>query len=415
MRRFYVDTMRMRVIFFERHDDHKPMLRANPNLRSIAVLVSLLITCLVGATILRTTLGRPVVPTGKPPVIAMGWSISTSAIRDIHFSNSGQYVSTVTADGKVTCYDQAGKQVFVSTVPNADRAVVSPDAKCTLVYSHLNPMNTTLTFLDSTGQVDWTMDVSGAVWSADSALCRAGAYFAVGTGNRYVYLVTIGPRAKRYRRWRAPGAVVSVVFNADSQSLTYGTWETSSICRSDLSGHRDWQNDADPACLQYVQSLWESDRLLSLSVPNNANSDGEASLLDSDGTPLATCEMDSSNAAHAISCPNGAFICVGYKKSIQHSNKSVLERHAALYDSSGRVLWDKGSMLMQLAPILVTKGGFVLVDDGKKALFVVSPSGELKQSCRLPSTMVSSIVSRDGSRALVKCANEKAYLLKITQ
>ena len=391
------------------------MLRNNPNLRSIAVLIFILVGCLVGAGVLRATLGRPAVPAGSPPIITMGWSIPTAGLRDISFNNSGSCVSAVSTSGKVMCYNSAGKLAFASAESDADRAVVSPDGKYALVYSHLDSTDTTLTFLDSRGSSDWKMNVSGAIWSADSGISRTGACFAVGTGNRYVYLITIGPRTKRYRRWRAPGAVVSIAFDPNYANLTYGTWETSAICRSDLNGHRDWQNDADPTCLQYVQSLGGTDRTLSISTPNNATMDGEAALLDSNGSPFASCAIDCSSATHAISCPKGRFICVGYKKSIQHSNKSVPEKHAVLYDSSGRVLWDKGSMLMQITPILVTQSGFVLVEDGKKTLFVVSPTGELKQSGKLPAAMVGSIVSRDGSRALIKCADGRAYLLKISQ
>lgn len=391
------------------------MFRTNPNLRSIAVLISIVAVCLVGAGFLRVYLCRPVPTGGKPPRVTLAWSIPTAGVRQIAFSSSGDCISTISKDGEVICYDSTGTKLYSTIVPGADRAIACSDGDYALAYSHKDPANTTLTFLDSAGRVRWTMDVSGAVWSADVGPCDSGACFIVGTGNRYVYAVTIGERSKRYRRWRAPGAVCSVSVDPESESVTYGVWQSSAICRTDLRGHRQWQTEADDASLHYLQPLGGSENMLVRSVPNRSASQAEAGLLETDGTLLSFCPIEASKSARALPSPDGVFVCVGYSKSIQHSDSSVPERHAALYDYTGRKLWDKGSMLMQITPILVARGGYVLADSGENTLFVINPSGELKQAGKLPAAMLSSTTSRDGSRALVTCADGRTYLLRISQ
>ena len=392
-----------------------PMLRANPALRSIAVLISLVAACLVGTAIMRANLSHQVVTGGRMPVVSVGWMIPSAGVRHIGFCRSGNYICTVSKNGEVACYNSTGAKRFSAIVPGANKAVVSPDGAFTLAYSHRNPANTRLTFLDATGHVDWQMDVAGAAWSADALCGENASSFVVGTGQKYVYLITIGADSKRFRRWRAPGAVSSIALDSTGEHVICGTWQASSVRGTDVGGRRDWEMEANAADLQYVESLGDSDRLLIRSLPNSPGTDGEAALLEPDGTCLSRFSLDCSQTARAIPSPDGVFVCIGYSKSIAHSGKSVLERHATLYDYEGRKLWDKGSMLLQVSPMLVVKGGFVLIGGGKNALFVISPAGEIKQVCKLPAAVLNSTSSRDGSQALVTCADGRIYHLSITQ
>jgi hypothetical protein len=391
------------------------VLRANPTLRSVAVLISLLAACLVGITILRAHLNRPAVTGGKTPTVRVGWSIPASGIRHIAFSGSGAYICTVSKYGEVACYDSNGSRHFSTIVPGANRAVVSPDGACTLAYSQRNPADTRLTFLGAAGRVDWQMDMSGAVWSADAACDNNASSFVVGTGDRRVYLISVGKGAKRFRRWRTPGVVCSVALNATAEKVFCGTWQSSSVRGTDLGGRTDWENPADPASLQYVESLADSDRLLVRSLPNRSGTDGEAALLEADGSCLSRIPLSASQATRVMASPNGVFVCATYSKSIQHSGKFMAERHATLYDYTGRQLWDKGSMLLQVTPMLVVKDGFVLIGGGKNVLFVVSPDGRIKQVCKLPAAVLGSVASRDSSQALVTCGNGRIYHLSISQ
>ena len=106
-------------------------------------------------------------------------------------------------------------------------------------------------------------------------------------------------------------------------------------------------------------------------------------------------------------------MCIGCNRAILHNGKSVPERHAILYGCNGRKLWDKGSMLLQMTPVLVAQSGFVVVGDSKNTLYVVNPAGQIKKACKLPAPMLGSVASDSGSRALVRCADDKFYCIAV--
>lgn len=387
------------------------MFRANPTLRCIAVLISLLGAFLIGAAILRANLSSPIITDGKAPTVKISWSIPASGVRSV--TSSGNNICTVSKDGKVACYDSSGKQLFASIVQNATEAVISPDASFALAYSKRDRANPHLIFLDSNGNTEWKMDVAGSVWSADAAKCDRGACFAVGTGSRHVYLVTVGHRTKRYRRWKAPGVVTSIAFSPSGKHIFSGTWQDSTIRRSNLAGRVELRVNADQSDLQNVLPMRNTHRLFVRSTANKAGANSEAMLLKSDGSELSKYTLSATESTLAIASASGRFICIGCKKIIRHSAKSMPERHVALYDHKGRLIWEKGSMLLQMTPILVTDNGFVLIKDKASALYLVSPEGEIKQVGKLPAQMLDSTTMRNGSGALAKCADGKFYRISV--
>lgn len=390
------------------------MVRTNPTLRSLAVLAILLAVCCAGTAFMKARLSRPVVSERPMPTARVLWEMPAAGIRSISFSSSGRHISTVSDNCQVTTYDSTGTKRYETVVPGADRSVISPDGKCTMAYSHMNRANTQLTFLDANGRVHWQMNVAGAIWSADASKVGNETSFAVGTGSRYVYLVSIHGNSKRYRRWRAPGSVCSVSLCRHGGNVAYGTWQHSSVASTNLTGHRNWQLKADSASLHYVQSLSGTDRLFVRATPNRWNANGEVWLAESNGAVRNELPLCASEGTCALPSPDGNYICTGYTKSIRHSAKSTPERHVALYDSRGRKLWDKGSLLLQVTPVLVTRGGFVLLAGSKKAVLAVSPAGEVKQLCNLPAPVLSSVSTPDGLRALMTCADGKLRFLQVS-
>ena len=172
--------------------------------------------------------------------------------------------------------------------------MTNPLLEATLVRT-----GTRLAFLAPTGRVAWQMSVSGAVWSADARDGQRGASFAVGTGDRHVYMIEIGGATRHFKRWKMPGVVASVAFDSNCENVVAGTWQHSSVCRDNLSGRANLQLDADSASLQYAQTLVDSDRVFVRSVPNRAGADGEAALLESDGTTLSRYPLDASASTRA--------------------------------------------------------------------------------------------------------------------
>lgn len=390
------------------------MRRTNPTFRSLAVLAILLAICCVGTAFMRANLARPLLTGGRMPTARLLWTIPARGIRSFSLSSTGRYVCTVASDSEVACYDSSGTKKFSTIVPGADMAVVSPEGDCTLAYSQMNRANSHLVFLDRKGRIHWQMDVVGAIWSAEAGKCGDDACFAVGTGAKYVYLITIHGASKHYRRWRAPGAVCSISLDSDCSGLSYGTWQQSSVSSSDLNGHKDWQSDGDPADLHYVQALASSDRLFVRSAPNRLDSDGEAWFAESDGTEGNRLPISAEEKTSAQPSPDGCYVCTGYTKSIRHSAKSTPEKHVALYDCDGRRMWDKGSLLFPTTPVAVIHGGIVLVAGSKNAILAVNPAGEVRQLCKLPAAVDSSMSTRDGLRALLLCADRRIRFLQVS-
>ncbi len=389
------------------------MLRLNPTLRSIGVLISLLIVCLIGITILRAKLKPPIVTGGNPPVVNIDWDISAAEVDRISFSGSSRHICTISETGQITCYDRGGDVVFSTLVDGADRAVTTPDGECTLAYAHRNPANTKLTFLDSAGKICWTMNMPSAVWSADADSSNGVAEFAVGAGESRIYMVSVNKKTKRYRRFRTPGVVCSVALDSAADTILYGTWQPSTLRATHLDGRTRWEVGADSSMLQYVEPLAGSARMLLNSVPNRFGADSETTLREPDGKSLSRYTVSVEEATRVIPSPNGLFVCVGYRKLIQHSGKTMPEKHTVLYDYAGRKFWDKGSMLLQATPILVLNTGFVLISDGEKTIFAVGPDGAFKQVCELTSPISRFTRSPDSCQAMVECQNGRIYHLDI--
>jgi len=362
---------------------------------------------------MRANLRKPAMTAGRTPSARVLWEISASGMREVSFSPSGRFVCTVAGNSQISCYDLSGTRKFATVVSGADSAVVSGDGNCVLAYSRLNRLDTHLTFLDEHGKSLWQMKTSGAVWSADAADAEGEACFAVGTGARYVYLINIQGASRRYRRWRAPGAVCSVSFSRDGEELCYGTWQRSSVSRSDLAGHKEWELDVGSADLHHVQSLLYSDRMFVRATPNRSGAEGEGWFTDADGTPAGRLPLSAGSKTCVLPSPDGLYVCAGYTESIRHSAKTTPEKHVALYDCDGDRLWDKGSLLFPYTAISILQGGYVLVA-GKNGILAISPAGEAKQICKLPAGVMGAISSRDGLRAMLFCADGRLRFLQVS-
>ncbi len=298
-------------------------------------------------------------------------------MRWIYCAGAGGYACAVKPGGAVTVYGPGGKARSWAGVPGADAAIVTDDGAFTLAYWRFDALRPCVTFLDSTGRVYWAMSVDGAVWCADCCCSRGAATFVVGTGEGYVYVAEVGGGRKRYRRWRAPGAVVSIGIDTRGGRVYLGTWQKSALVSASLRGAPGWKNDCDPACLQYVDVLDASDRVFVRSVPNSPNRSGTFSLLDSRGRELLRGRVDAWQDVRARASPNGLYVCQGYNKLIEHKKKSTMEKRAVLLSADGSTLWEKGSLFFQANPILVTSEGYVLVDNGAGKLFVIGSSGRI--------------------------------------
>lgn len=345
--------------------------------------------------------------------VSIGWSIPVGPVRSLALSPCGHYAAAVSGDGHVSLYDPSGMRCYSTRLLKIDSAVVSPDGKFTLAYSRMDRGNPFITILDGGGRVYWKMKVSGAVWSADACRSKDGARFAVGTGDRRIYVIDIGRGHKRYRRWRVAGTVVSVGLDRDGEKITFGAWQESVIGCGTARGKRIWESDVvDSASLHFVRTLEASDRALVRSVPNKVGGEGVIAMYDAEGDIIWQTKANPSGETRVLASPNGRYVCLGRETLIEHKGKCMRERHTVLLDSRGRRLWEKGSLFFPASPILVSSTGVVLVSDGKNGLFIISRSGDIEPSVKLGAPIHCSIASRDGSRVLVHCVNGKLCMIR---
>ncbi|MCE5198982.1 WD40 repeat domain-containing protein [bacterium] len=351
----------------------------------------------------------------KPSKVALRWKTSVNGIRHMSFSPSSHHLCIITDTGETLYNTSTGSMLYTTTIPDVDQFILSPDANYAIAYSAMDSANTTCTLIDSNGRVCWKMDVGGAIWSADACKVDGGARFVVGTGSKRVYIIDISHDKKRYQRWRAPGAVVSVSLDPAGERVVVGTWQKSKVqCRS-IDGDRIWELDADSANLVHVQHLHSADRIAVCSQPNKRSIDGAFALIDVDGNPIWQGAIDASGKCRVYFSPDGRYVCLGRSNLIRHKGKSTFEKHAVLLDVQGNQLWDKGSLFFQINPLLVTSAGEVLVCNEKNELFVVNGAGNPQPSIRIPSAIVESVCSRDGSLCALRCANGVVYMLRVSR
>ena len=380
----------------------------------IGNMIPLLLLLVTIAALINVSRAPAALATTQMPAASLAWNISIEEPRSITFAAGGRFFCVVTGDGTLTCYTSQGDKLYSAHIPGADAAVLAPDARFAVAYSHRTPTRNRLTFIDSSGGQHWEVDVTGAIWSADVCSIEGGARFVIGTGERYVYVVDITRKRKRYRRWRAPGAVVSINIDALGEHITYGTWQRSALGRATVKGKTIWQTNADSASLQYSRLLDSPDGLFLRSLPNRSGGYRVFAVLDASGERIWEGKIECDRRARALPSPVGNYVCMGYDKRIKHKGKSLREEHTVLYDARGKRLWDKGSLFFEADPILVTSDGCVLVCGSDDVLYFLSPTGGLEPAVKLPASIKTSTVSADASRALLHCADGKLYMLRLS-
>lgn len=378
---------------------------------AVVVTVVCLLVGLAGVSYVRRRSAQPPPAKRIPPEVRMTWCGDAEGAGWVSFAPDSSCFCTVDASHTVRLYSISGALRYAVSVPDATRAAVSPGGRMVMAYAHRDPLVRRLTFLDASGRKHWTLSVAGAVWSADSTGVEGMSRFVAGTGERYVYVVDVGGRRKRYRRWRVSGAVVSCAINPDGEAITLGTWQSAVVASVSSRGKQHWEFKTVGSNLNYVEPLGTSGLTAVRSIPNRAGADGEYMMLDERGARIAGGRISARERTRVLPSADGQFVCLGCDKLLRHEGKSLLEKRAVLLDRGGSVLCEKGSPFFPANPIMVTSDGFVLLAGAKNSLFTMSPAGELKPVINVASPIVEHVTSRDGSRVMLHCADGKLRLI----
>ncbi len=389
------------------------MLRSRVAARLTLVLIAMaaFVGCVAVISFVRRGIHRAAVPDEPPPQFTVAWQRIVGPLTRISYSSNGAAFCTLTAEGDLSVYSSDGRKRYTVRFPDATAAVVADDGRFAMAYSARDPSRPVLTFLDSDGRVHWELTVAGAVWSADAWADAEGATFVAGTGERYVYVIEVGRHRKRFRRWKAPGAVTSVAIDPDGRQVTFATWQPSAIGRATLRGRRVWQVDAEPAHIHQVEALRSEGCVLVRSAANRPGVDGGFALLDGDGKEFSRGTISAQEGTRVLAAPNGRYVCLAQERLIEHEGKSVREKHAVLLDAAGRTLVDKGSIFFEADPLLVTGQGAVLLAGAKNAVFTMTASGKLEVAAKAPAKIKRCLCSRDGTRALIECEGGRLLML----
>lgn len=387
---------------------------ANQTTVIIVLIAAVLLGCAVPA-FLTSNQKKPAVTPKKPLAVDISWQIPPCDISAMSFTPGGRFICIIDRTGKLSVYNSNGQTKYTVQIQDIDRIVLSPDGAFAMVYSFKDPSDFTVTFLNDKGVAFWKQDVASSIWSADSCVIDGGARFVVGTGKRSVYVFDISKNNWRYRSWRAPGTVVSIDVDSQGQQVLLGTWQESACACADISGRMLWKHSAEPSNLQTVQGLNEDDRITVCSIPNRRGADGEFQLADSEGEPIWKAAISASDRTRVVCSANGRYMCVGHIDRIEHKGKSVIEKHADLYDESGKCIWQQGSMFMQIEPLLVTGSGEVLLADQKGSMFIAKRDGSIESCGKLPGPVIRSERSDNGLALIVQCSNKTICKIDVSQ
>ncbi len=336
------------------------------------------------------------------------WQRVTRTPAFLTSSIDGKFIITVDNDGTLRCFGENGRVVWKLVIPGVDRVAAASDGSA-VAYSFLNPVDSTAYFISSEGKLLWKHKTAGAIWSG-SASSKVGQ-FAVGTGEKYVYIYTISARSHRYRRWKIPGAPCTVGFTRDGESVVVGTWQNSGVGRFTLTGRQlAWRAGMSDR-LHSIETYAEGDGLLVTARPNKDAPKCTIYLKDESLRDYWVREFNDYKVT-ADACTESDCVAVGFQRPITHGGKDVLENRIALYDRRGNERWEKGGMFGKWNLLQVCSNGQVLVYDGS-SVYLIGRTGNVLLKKQLPGTIHAFARSPMRNRIALALSNGQISLFEV--
>ena len=349
---------------------------------------------------------------GTKEVIATAWKAPVNEPICLAMSAGGKYSGIVDKKGEVRLYDQNGHVVWAQEVEGATDVLVARNGQSILVYSKLNPVYQDVHFFRQDGQRLWKHKVDGCVWSG--AVSADGLRAAVTTGEKYIYVYTPDPRRPRYSRWRLEGIGYRAIFTPDNKRVLVGTWQDSALVCYDLNGEFQWRSRHAEG-RQYDLHVSADSRGIAGVIPATIHDPhAELAYWDSGGKLLWKHPIKGFDA-HALISPQSQYVAVSYANFLSEKDDGIIERRVAVYQSSGKLLWEKGGLFFE--PTLValsSTGSTVIVSDGERSLYNVDQQGKILSKLTLPGTIRKACSSDDGRRILLYCGDGYLYLMRVS-
>ena len=368
--------------------------------------------------------------------LASVWSkpLSIAGFQSAAISANGKFIVAITrVPNVISVYQQDQRLVWSHSTEDIGSALISNDGKFVLAFTALDPLHPTIRVYSGPKGAEVTdFRLDGAVWDVD--ISNDGTLATVVTGTRSLYRIhlTSTPTLDNERLVLA-GIGNSVATSADGKYVAAGTWDESGVSISD--GVSTWKcadhlpgQPAATSSNPVVNRLFEAqiaynDRyILGISYRNlrhsapyvylwslGAHGETHGSLL------WAPRELGADTIfPKAMITANGQYIALTYLTSVVHNDRKLQERHLLVLDHYGNEVCSLPGFL--LSPHLVAvsaDGSSIIVHDGKRALYSVTPDGRMSLGRTMPSTIMQTIASEDGRFILVYTRDGNLNLYRI--
>lgn len=344
--------------------------------------------------------------------IAVAWKNPIREPLSLSMSAGGQYCGIVEQGGVVKVFGPNGKPLWKQTVKGATDVLVARNGQSVLVYSRLNPVYQEVYFFRMNGEKLWTHRIDGCVWSG--AVSSDGMRAVVTTGEKYVYLYQPDPHRPKYRRWRIQGIGYNAMFTPDNQRVVIGTYQKPMLISYDMNGKMLWSAKSDSE-RQYELHISADSKSIVGTLPGTRNKPGgELRFWNSSGRMMWTQTMKGFDA-HALVSPQSRYVAVSYADTRpSRKGAEIVERKVAVYQSDGKLLWEKGGLffgphLIALSPT----GSSVIVSDGVKSVYNINEQGRILSKMNMSGTIREAMSTEDGRRLLIYCGDGWLYLMNV--
>lgn len=338
------------------------------------------------------------IPINKPLSLAM--------------SSAGQYFGTVETNGTIHLYNNQGKLLWERQVEGVTDILIAKDGQMILAFSKLNPEQKCVYFFRNDGRLLWRHYIGESVLSG--AISPDGFRAAITTDERHIYVYKPISTRPTYRRWLLDGNGYDIAFTPDSERLVLATSQEPSLVCYDVNGRFQWRYEHESDDKYDLCTSTDGKYILGVVSGTQHEPGIKLHLWDTGGKKLWTKKLDDFDARALIS-PKSRYVAVSYASFVGSPNSGMIERKLMVYQTTGRVLWEKGGLFFgpQLVAISPT-GSSIIVSDGERSLYEIDKRGKITSKFTFRATVRKTLSCENGQRVLLYCGDGWLYLIHLS-